>query len=566
MISVIDLGTPTADGRITARIAAVFDYHDLDRDGSRDDPQDATFDDPGWPDAATEAPANQYGTAEGLACRNLPAPVPEAERKIGFALREVQADPSSRRRDERFAVGADRFGHQYVNAAHCVGSSIMGDGITEFRYDPDAAVGARIIPVSAPVVSGETSRAGEGGDGPKGVLGYGQFHYDRSGNLWVPTTDGNEGRGVKVYAKGTGGRRISTSACLETDPVTGGPKRIDRYVAAPAGARPYWGKVCAPDFNLLQTAGLGPIGAIEDDPVSGNVVLTDWTHGTTSVVDTEGTGTGTTFRIGNIVHPMTKLVTDRTVTGPCRANPAQTCTSKEGVSAMGGPVDRSGRLWLAGTNNTPGTLQADSPALWNRRFEQYAVSIDLSRLLGREPRALSARPGQSRHIQAEVTDTAATTRRAGTIATTDIDSVAPVRGCVQRNTIYGAQHCIDPVTGIGGSGFELGDDADPDGDRVQGVPAGTAADYRVTVPKAGTYRVTFRATTRNPAVSRDLVLAVVGGASWTTPITSAGAVPYGEMRDHQQSALVTLPAGTHTLRVTAPAGGWELDWIRFTRQ
>jgi hypothetical protein len=110
----------------------------------------------------------------------------------------------------------------------------------------------------------------------------------------------------------------------------------------------------------------------------------------------------------------------------------------------------------------------------------------------------------------------------------------------------------------------LGDETDPDGDGVQAVPTGTAAEYRLTVPKAGTYTVTYRASTRDPNLSRNLVM-TVNGATYTTAVTSEGAVPYSAMRDHQQTGTVTLPAGTHTMRISAPNGGWELDWIRLTR-
>jgi hypothetical protein len=561
-LSVIDLGDPGPDGRMTARIRAVYDYRDLDRDGVKD----AEFDDPGWPDAYNEPPASEY--APGRACEGIAAPVAEADRKIGFAPREVQADPSSVRRDERFAIGVDRFGTAFANEAHCVGFSIIGDGVTEFRYDPDAPVADRIAPTSAPVISGERTAKGEPGNGPTNFIGYASFHYDHQGNLWVPTNDGYQGRGVKVYAKTGTGRRISSPQCLES--VNGRPKRIDEYVASAPGARSYWGKVCPPDYNILPTAPLGPIGAVDEDPTTHTIALTDWAHGITTVVDPEGSGTGMTFTVGNIAHPLAKSTSDLTVTGPCATDPPPgqpraTCTSGPNIKQMAGPVDATGRLWLAVIQGTPDSLNWDSAAMWNRRFDQWAYSIDLSKLAGREPHQLTARSGRSTHVQAENTVTGATTKRPGSIATTDVDANAPVRGCVQRPTIYGPHVCTDPFSGITGNGFELGDETDPDGNGVQPVPAGTTAEYRITVPKAGTYTVTYRASTRDPALSRNLVM-TVNGSTYTTAITSAGAAPSGEMKDHPQSATVTLPAGTHTMRITAPLGGWELDWIRFTRR
>jgi hypothetical protein len=57
----------------------------------------------------------------------------------------------------------------------------------------------------------------------------------------------------------------------------------------------------------------------------------------------------------------------------------------------------------------------------------------------------------------------------------------------------------------------------------------------------------------------------INGITSTTTITSGGTAQYGEMKDHTQTATVNLPAGTHTMRVSAPNGGWELDWVGFTR-
>lgn len=531
-LSVIDVGDPDAAGRMTGRIAAVYDLPDIH--------------DPAFPD--------------------------DPERMLAPAPREVQADPSSVLGDERFALTSD-----------------FAPGLVEFSYDADAPVAAdRLRPVSAPVLSGETLRAVEDDpDTPQDesvhrFLGYGQFMYDHAGNLWVPTTAGYKGVGVKVYVNGPSGRRITSPECLETGP-DGQPLPLEDYVAATPGTTPTWGKVCRPDFNISQPRILGPTYGIEEDPSTHNVVLTDWAHGITTVVDPEGTGLGMTFRVGNFADPRVQQTSTEPVTGPCWIQPVDpeaprrpvsptdqpdtTCTESPMIGEMQGPIDASGRLWMPLMQTIPRALSVDSPELHMQPLDQWIYSVDVSRLIGRDPHQLTTRPGETTVVQAEQSQTMSTTARPGTVAHTDVTSNAPVRPCLQRLQPLGDGFwpisCTDPVTGIRGGTYSLGGDVDTDGNSSEPVPAGMTAEYRIVVPKTGTYDITYRATDRGLAGVQNLVL-TVGGTTHTTEITN-GPSQYGEMKDHTLTTPVTLTAGTHTVQIAAPQGGWELDWFALTR-
>ena len=96
------------------------------------------------------------------------------------------------------------------------------------------------------------------------------------------------------------------------------------------------------------------------------------------------------------------------------------------------------------------------------------------------------------------------------------------------------------------------------GENVGWIDAGDWMDYEVNVAAAGTYTVDFRVASANgggavelqsagQVLASESISATGGWQSWTTI-----------------SASVSLAAGSQTLRVYAPAGGWNLNWIEFT--
>ncbi len=508
-LSVLDVTGPDAAGRYGVAVKAV---QELSR-----------VDDPSWPDALS------YPDPQPAGCPPPPpfqAPVPaEADRKIGIAPREVQADPSTPAgQPERFAVSSDAGAYRYfvpegANPPQgCVRSRTIAVPIMEFSYDPTAPVSQRIKPASAPVITGEVESEVEPVNGLRNLAGGGPLHYDRQGNLWMPTGDGWAGLGVKVWAKTAEGRRISRPECF--DPA----KALGDYVSTAAGARPLWGVVCRPDYNIVQPKLLGPIFNLDEDRTTGTMLITSWPHATTVAVDPEGSGASMTFKVSNLTGLAAQTVTSQRVEGPCLSDPAQRCTGGPTLQAMQGPYDPStGRLWAFVMQKSPGNLKEDHPEMMMRRFDQWAYSVDIGRLFGREPQVLTR--GTTR-IEAEVTETIATTQRAGQIAVTDVESVA----------------ALSAVDG----GYAV---------------ASSTVEYRVVVPKAGTYQLTYRAADRLANGSPARIRLTVNGATHTTTLSPTA---YAEVAGPR----LTLPAGTHTVQLSTPdaaSAGWHLDWIAWQR-
>jgi len=177
-----------------------------------------------------------------------------------------------------------------------------------------------------------------------------------------------------------------------------------------------------------------------------------------------------------------------------------------------------------------------------RALDQWAYSVDLGRLLGREPLRLTAKAGGATTVQAEVTQTIATTQRPGQAAVADVESLAAMSSCWPA-----ASTCTDPASGVDG-GFAL-------------IGSTTSIGYQITVPKSGTYRVKFRAADRLANGTQARIRLTVNGSTFDTAVTTSG---YSE----PAGPTLTLPAGTHILRLSAPdaaTAGWHLDWMHFTK-
>jgi hypothetical protein len=272
-----------------------------------------------------------------------------------------------------------------------------------------------------------------------------------------------------------------------------------------------------------------------------------------------------TFKVGNFAAPWSGSVSDVPVTGPCKPNPAQTCSLGPSLGEMQGPVDASGRLWIAVQQFLPNGFDTTSPSMAVKDMPQWSYSIDLGRLMGGVINRLTTSTGSSTVIQAEAMSTSSTSpSTGGAAADVDISSTAPVRICVDRPTAVGwdwAFPCNDAT--LGQPGLALGASNNAGGTGIGSVAAGTTAEYQVVVPKAGTYTVTYRATSFSPTSGRDLKM-TINGTSYTTSITGAQS-PSGGIKDNAQSQPVTFSTpGKYTMKVEAPNGGWELDWIKFT--
>lgn len=88
------------------------------------------------------------------------------------------------------------------------------------------------------------------------------------------------------------------------------------------------------------------------------------------------------------------------------------------------------------------------------------------------------------------------------------------------------------------------------------IDAGDWMDYRVNVPVSGTYSVRLRVASQTGATG---AIQLKNGASTLTTYTVPNT---GGWQSWQTvSANVTLTAGIQTLRVSAAASGWNLNWI-----
>ena len=96
------------------------------------------------------------------------------------------------------------------------------------------------------------------------------------------------------------------------------------------------------------------------------------------------------------------------------------------------------------------------------------------------------------------------------------------------------------------------------GQNVGWIDAGDWMDYEVNVTKAGSYTVSFRVASANGGGQLQLQSAGQSLASVAIPSTG------GWQNWTTETATVNFSAGSQTLRVYAPAGGWNLNWIEFS--
>lgn len=183
---------------------------------------------------------------------------PDVTRADGTPLlvypREVETDPTSQPGDERFAVVFDVF------TRHDRRLTARPFTLQEFAFRA-----GRIVPVSAPVVSGERNDTGR--------AGFGTVEYDRHGNLWASQSYSGTftGAGLAVYIRRDGARRLSTDCA-----------------ASPGGAAADWARACRPDLVVGQARPAGLIFSLTEIPDSGMVAVTI-SGQVLAVVPTDGT-------------------------------------------------------------------------------------------------------------------------------------------------------------------------------------------------------------------------------------------------------------------------------------
>jgi hypothetical protein len=158
--------------------------------------------------------------------------------------REVDADPDSPAGDEHFVVVFD------ATTSSGSGATQLGPfAMQEFSFDPATAA---IIPLSAPILSGDSTPDGD-------PLGFETAEYDSSGDLWAAQSDNGTltGGPIAIYRRQPDGSTLARPGCEVT--------------AGWGGSG--WGTTCAPDTEIAQSASLGIVRSLNLDPGTGAMLI-----------------------------------------------------------------------------------------------------------------------------------------------------------------------------------------------------------------------------------------------------------------------------------------------------
>jgi hypothetical protein len=417
---------------------------------------------------------------------------------VDLALQGLHADPTGEPGDERFIVGIQDLGDRDIQRPLV---------IQEFRYD--ARTGA-ITPVSAPTIPGDQAGGGD-------FYGFSATVYDQAGNLWAARHRWLAGGKLAVYRAAGGARKLGGPDC-PYDPTV----PMSSHVTS-VGDRTVWGVACRPDYDLLQAQDLLAIFALAQGPGGDLVGLT--ILGMLLPVRVAA-GEPMAFEVGNVVDLAVRLLA-------ASAGPFP--------DPQPGAFDADDRLWFAAALARP--QEVDTPV------DQWLYEVDVGALFDPLPVTLPDVPGQVATVQAGHTATTATAQVDGSWAAVDVNSMAYVRGCGDATASTDCGY-----DGVPGNGFVLSH-------RSGLGHLGHEIDYRVDVPVAGSYRVTYRVLTFDVVTDAEITLSAAG-RSYATAVDTGGrwlTVP--------QPDVIELPAGVSTVQLSAVEGrgGWHLSWFSLQR-
>jgi hypothetical protein len=392
---------------------------------------------------------------------------PETGEYLDLAFRDLQADPTGRPGQERFAVGLR-------DTADPDRPLVL----QEFGYD--AATG-QITPVSAPTIPGD--RAGP--DGP--LYGYAAAGYDQHGNLWAARHQSLAGGSLAVY---TGGLDCPYD-----------PWQPPESYRTSAGDRTAWGQTCRPDYDLLAGRELSLITNLIRNPAGGEVVALGLTGGLLPI-RASGPADDLTFHVGNLVDTGLRLLP---------AAPGATLTHRPGG------YDAAGQLWLPAAQAQPGAT--------GQPVDQWLYEVAVADLFDPPPVPVPDVPGEVVTVQAGHTVTTGTEPQDGGWASTDVVPDAYLRPCTEGTSSVGCSY-----DGLPGDGFMLshhsgfGHLAGQVGYRVE-VPV--AGQYRVAY-RVLTFETTAGAEIQLSAGGRVYRTPVDTGGRWlTVPVAEPVALPAG---------------------------------------
>ena len=417
--------------------------------------------------------------------------------------REVEADPTSAAGDDRFTVIYDVW--------HCGSTSFAADSpfiIQELSYNASTFA---IAPRSNPIAPGR--------DATGDPLSSERAHYDAAGNLWIATmlsprfddtARSLNGAGLVVFAKTGSTRRLAT--------------------ACPFTAWSSWGAICTPDFPtynafgqsqqpaLSEAAQLGQPAHLVEDPANNLVVLTTL-QGNVLPVVRGGTGAGLTFSPRPILDlGLAALATNKPPAPAGSPYPYAYAVSKGAVD----PAKHELYVPVQGIWNPPSGGTAPTTPLV---LPQYVYRVDLAKVLSPPVPVLASSGTGTTRVQAE--------------------------DFTGQTGSYSVFRTNDANAGT----FDVG------------LAATSTLSFTLSVPTAGSFRLQYRVANGNPASAPAVIELRNSSGTLLRSVTVAGTGNWLSYATTPSSAIVNLPSGTRTYRVslTSSSASANLNWFSLQR-
>ncbi|MDQ8047360.1 MAG: hypothetical protein REI11_22325, partial [Patulibacter sp.] len=263
--------------------------------------------------------------------------------------REVDADPLGSTGDERFVVVFDA-----ETGGGALGDPPTAGAIQEFRFDASAR---RIVPTSAPVLSGDRDRSSGQ------ALGFETAQYGSDGSLWVAQsrTGTLQAGPLAIY------HRVAGSASVLGD--------RPACAASPSWRGQAWGRACAPDERIDAATPLGIGRSLNEDAGTGAMVLTTMSGYVLPVAPAGSAGATTAHVAATPVNLGLDQLADRSTVaiGPRKA--------------AEDPASRT--LWVPIQQLATTRTCAAWPCT-PRALDQWLYGVDLAQVLGPVTRSASA--------------------------------------------------------------------------------------------------------------------------------------------------------------------------------
>lgn len=503
-VSVLRVAGPDASGRYTAKVMDKFTY-------------------PLIPDRTTPSDPNDY---------------------LGISVMGVMAEPasSSTPTDQRFTVNFDMW--------QKAGNPAQPTVFQELSYN---ATTGTITPISAPLLPGDNDTCGS-------PFGFKHVVYGSDGTLYATRFGCNfTGGKLAVFPKVGGQRRLQSVAACAFSPAT----PLENYQTT-VGSYAVWGKVCRPNYDIVQATAL-PFTIPAENPVTHDIVLTS-IHGDLLPIRPSGSGTSMSFQVGNLVD------VDHELLGHTTAG-----TSFLLSHGAFGSFDPDGRLWLSvGEARTeqpcegvtypryltddPATPSVNEGKLCLVRdalpSNNWLVSVDVDDLFNPPAVALPTNVNDIVGLQAEASTTMSTVKQSAAAPAADFEFFS--NNYVTRCTGSAPLDQYDCSHDLGvGDGYTTDD--------IGGFGHGsTPLTYQVSVAATGCYKMGYFVSTWGSQTGATITASAGASSVATNVHSSDGTFPTWSYKQSTTNLCFTT-TGTHTLTLTGSGGLWYLNWFSLQR-